>query len=269
MTPRADRNADGNTLRGLAALLFLVFLAAAPPLSADPTYYVQRGSSWKYLQGTQEASSPDASAWRALGFAETGWGTGAAPFGYGDGPYGTNLSQLAPPMRNNYSTLFLRKAFQVADPARVAELEVNANYDDGLVAWVNGVEVLRVNVPGAPGDPVAYDGFSSGDHEQGPFEVFDLPDPGTYLASGTNVLAVQVFNTSITSSDLTLELELYDPLGPDVRPPAVAALAPPAGAVVSALASVEVTFDEPVSGVDAADLRANGSAASSLSGSGA
>ncbi len=67
----------------------------------------------------------------------------------------------------------------------------------------------------------------------------------------------------------------FDPAAPgatwsytlaDVSPPKVIDLVPAPGAQVSRLAQVEVTFDEPIQGLDAADLRVNGQPASSLTG---
>ena len=73
--------------------------------------------------------------------------TGLAPFGYGDGPYGTEL----PDMRGNYSSIFLRRVFQVEQPAAVGEIALGMLYDDGFVVWINGREVARKNMAGAPG----------------------------------------------------------------------------------------------------------------------
>ncbi len=55
----------------------------------------------------------------------------------------------------------------------------------------------------------------------------------------------------------------------DVVPPAVASISPSPGSTVPTLTAVEVTFTEPVTGVDAADLRLNSAPASAVSGSGA
>ncbi len=56
---------------------------------------------------------------------------------------------------------------------------------------------------------------------------------------------------------------------PDNTPPTLAAKNPPANATVAYLTQVQVTFSEPVQGVDAGDLLVNGSPAIALSGSGA
>ena len=55
----------------------------------------------------------------------------------------------------------------------------------------------------------------------------------------------------------------------DTIPPAVAITLPTPGAVVGALTQVQVTFREPVAGVDAADLTINGQAATNVMGAGA
>jgi hypothetical protein len=246
-----------------------IIILAVPGLArGDPVTYVAPGSTWKYHRGIVEASSPDPAAWRAIGFDDSGWSSGPAPFGFGDGPYGTDLSLLDPPMRGNYSTLFLRRVFQVPDASKVRSFEARVDYDDGLVAWLNGVEVLRVNVRGSPGDPLAFDGRAGGEHESGAFEVVDLADPAGYLRTGDNILAVQAFNSTLTSSDFSFDMEILDPEGPDRTRPAIAAAAPAPGATVRTLERAEVTFSEDVTGVHARDLLVNGVAASAAAGSG-
>src|SRR6476659_5999154 len=45
---------------------------------------VPAGATWKYLRGTAEASSPDATLWRTRTFDDSAWLDGAMPFWYGD-----------------------------------------------------------------------------------------------------------------------------------------------------------------------------------------
>ncbi|MCZ6795962.1 MAG: CotH kinase family protein, partial [Planctomycetota bacterium] len=228
---------------------------------------VERGSNWRYLQGLQEASSP-ANAWRELGFDDGGWSSGPAPFGYSDGPFGTDVSLLEPPMRLNYSSLYLRRTFDVPRIAAVNQLVARVDYDDGFLMWINGTEVLRVNVPGAEGSPVSFDGLASTGHESGLVEEYFLPDPTGYLLQGANVVAVQVFNVNLTSSDLRFEAEIFDPVAPDLTPPGIDLLVPAPGITVRSLRQVEVAFSEDVSGVDASDLLVDGAPATRVTGSG-
>ncbi|MBN1420416.1 MAG: lamin tail domain-containing protein [Planctomycetes bacterium] len=236
------------------------------PAAAEETVYLAEGSTWKFLPGLDEASSPDDAAWRVLAFDDGAWIEGPAPFGYQDGPFGTDLSLLDPPMRNNYTTFYLRQVIQVQDPARMSEFYARADFDDGFAMWVNGVEVLRVNAREDPGEPVPHDTTSSISHESGTAEEFELPDPWTYLVAGANIVAVQVLNATLSSTDCKFEVSLFDPVGPDTVPPVVASATPAPNATARTLTQVEVRFDEAVRGVDAADLRVNGSPAASVTG---
>jgi len=163
------------------------------------------GTTWRYRKGTAEASSP-ATAWRRARFDADGWAEGAAPFGYGDGPYGTEL----PDMRYNYSSLYMRRTFQVRNPAAISALELALLYDDGFVAWLNGQEIARHNVEGEPGTFLAFDqpatvAVGDGTAWSNTFSGLDLPA----LLPGTNVLTIQAFNVSLSnSSDFTAEAVL-------------------------------------------------------------
>jgi hypothetical protein len=248
---------------GLA--LAMGFLAALGGASAEDVLYIPRGSEWKFLPGTQEASAPDAAAWRQAAFDDGAWSSARAPIGYGDPGLGTDLAALQPPMRNTYGSLYLRRAFEVADASKVVELQVRASFDDGFVMWVNGQEVARANI-GQPGEPTTFDGLAAGNHEGGTYETIVLPAHAGYLVTGWNVVAVHAFNVARSSNDFQIDVELVDPFGPDLTPPTVETTTPLPGSTVRALTEIAVVFSEDVQGVDAADLRINGAPAASVAG---
>jgi len=163
------------------------------------------GARWRYRKGTAEASNPP-TAWRKPGFDDSVWPEGPAPFGYGDGPYGTELTD----MKGLYSCLFLRRAFQVENPAAVSALELELLYDDGFIVWLNGQEVARRNMNGTPGtfnpcSDTANAGVGDGTAWNKTLTGAELP----VLLPGPNALAVQVFNVSLAdSSDLTADAVL-------------------------------------------------------------
>ncbi|MBN1674196.1 MAG: chitobiase/beta-hexosaminidase C-terminal domain-containing protein [Kiritimatiellae bacterium] len=175
---------------------------AGPPASS-----VQAGSAWRYRKGTAEASDPPG-AWRQLAFDDSSWSAGAAPFGYtsdtNEGPFGTTLDD----MRYTYTSLFLRKAFTIESPHAVAEAVLFAEYDDGFIVWVNGEELVRVNVPGGPGSFLPYDATASTAIEPVPWARRLDSDALPPLGDGSNVLAVQAFNATLASSDLKFDLDL-------------------------------------------------------------
>ena len=47
------------------------------------------------------------------------------------------------------SSVYWRVPFSVTNPADIASLRFRARYDDGFVAYLNGVEVGRSNAPPA------------------------------------------------------------------------------------------------------------------------
>jgi len=167
------------------------------------TVSIAKGAQWRYHKGLTEASSP-ASEWRRLGFDDSGWATGNAPFGYGPLSYGTSLD-----MADSYASVFLRRVFLVQQPQTVNQLSLSVDYDDGFIIWLNGEEIARVNVDGAPGSFVAHDtpcsGYVSGSSASwsNTFEAGAMP-----VLATTNVLAIQLFNAALASGDAMMDLEL-------------------------------------------------------------
>lgn len=240
-----------------------LFLAAllAPALVAQTFELVPLNATWAFFKGRTEASSP-VSAWRQRSFADPTWTRGAAPFFYGEAlTGGTRIDDL----QNSYSTLFLRREFVVTNLAQVAGVELDLMCDDGAIVWVNGTEALRYNAPaGVP----AFNSLASANATPDPavFNRWALPAPATLLVPGTNVMAAQVFNVSLASSDLVFEAALIATLI-ERAPPLVASVSPPPGPVDS-LTQIEVRFSKPVTGVDAADLLLNDLGCLGVSGSG-
>jgi len=100
--------------------------------------------SWRYLKGRAEASSPDRTAWRQVGFPESGWTTGGAR----SGP-----ATSSPP---RHAADGHAQQLHQPVPARdvhggrrgeIGTLELATLSDDGCLAWINGQEVLRYNMP--------------------------------------------------------------------------------------------------------------------------
>jgi hypothetical protein len=157
------------------------------------------GSSFRYLKG-KDAIDLDAN-WMTPGFNDSTWSVGNAPLRYGDGTGGTLLDD----MQYNYSVVYMRSTFQATHVDSLAELQISADYDDGFVLWINGQRVVNKNAP-----PVlSHDAFSSDLRESGLVEKFFLDPDQVELYEGENTLAIQVFNTSLISTDLYMDLALY------------------------------------------------------------
>ena len=90
--------------------------------------------------------------------------------------------------------------------------------DDGCIVWINGVEVARFHVDGALSP--AYNSFAS-NHEADvvTFESTNIFNADTFLVEGTNIVAVQAFNTSLSSSDFTIDVSMEElPAGTGAAP---------------------------------------------------
>jgi hypothetical protein len=247
-----------HAIRALCALLLVSsFVHAADTFSLFGT-----NATWRFRKGQTEASAPDPGAWRGQSFADSGFTDSAAPFSYGEGlNYGTVLTD----MQNSYSCLFLRKQFTITNLAEIGALRLGAKVDDGFVAWVNGVEVLRVNFAGEPGSDVYATNLAANATEPVPFVFYDITNRAA-LVAGNNVLAVQVFNTSLASSDLVFDASL-DAVLTETVPPVIAQVTPAPGSLTT-LTQLVVRFSEPVNGVNADDLLVNNVSATSVAGSG-
>lgn len=224
--------------------------------------WVPEGSVWRFRAGTNEASSP-IGLWRLPEFddAAAGFRDAAAPFWYGDPQTGgTELTD----MQNRYRCIFLRHRFVVTNAAIVQQVRLRTFVDDGLVAWINGQEVLRIRMPS--GEPTV-NTLAQNAPEPVMWEIHPLTVPAGVLRSGTNVLAVQVFNTSLGSSDLGFDARL-EGVYLDTNPPVILRVEPSPGEITD-FTEVVVTFSEPVTGVDADDLWLNGVPALAVRGEGA
>ena len=232
--------------------LGLLFLSAWLFPSAQADVLFEMGSNWKYFKGKTGYPSGTATEWRETAFDDSAWAAGPTPIYYGEPLTGTLIDD----MRYTYSCIFLRKAFVLQNPLEISQLKLDAICDDGFVAWLNGHEVARYNVPDGE---IAFNGFSfSALSEPIPWETYPLDSVSAFLVEGTNVMAIQLLNCNLTSSDIVFDATLSAPI--DVTPPFVAVLSPAAGSTVRTLTSIEVDFSEPVGGLDATDLLINGAA---------
>ena len=190
------------------------------------------GATWKYLVGTNEASSPDVQAWRLPAFDDSAWASGTAPIGYANPPNHPSeealVTLLPSSAEANYLSVFFRKSFVVPNAGNISNLELDVNVDDGFVAWINGKEVGRFNVPDGE---LAYNSTASSTGEPTLVTLAVTNGLGAILTSGANVLAVQVFNSSTSSSDLLLDASLSSDA--DVTPPTVLEVVPAPGSTVT------------------------------------
>jgi hypothetical protein len=161
------------------------------------------GSTWRYVKGTNEASTPT-TLWRQPLFDDSSWQSGPLPIGY-DGAVvmATTLSD----MNGGYTSVFLRRTFVATNVLGISALQLEALYDDGFKLFINGSNVFNASMPAAE---VAYTGLAQGAaREDNTFNLLNLPVPATYLVEGTNTIAIQLHNVLLSgSSDCFIDVRL-------------------------------------------------------------
>ena len=244
-----------------AAILTLAAASAADVGPAQTNRLIEITGQWRYHVGKQDLGD----AWRAPDYDDSGWAAGGGLL------YVENSDLPAPkttplPLtpRELPAACYFRARF-TNDLVNVHSIRLIANtvIDDGAVVYLNGAEALRL---GMPEGEIAYGTRTArtvGDAAwEGPFEL-----PTGSLRPGVNVVAVEVHQTSATSSDIVMGMTLdavWRANVHDTNPPVVLRALPEEGAAVATLTQIELWFDEPVAGVDAGDLLVNGSPASSV-----
>jgi hypothetical protein len=183
---------------------WLVLLAVAGTARAE-TVLVQAGSACRYRANS---SNPGiGTTWTAEGFADGAWAMGPYGVGYERALPGAQ-ALLATSVPSGTVSIYTRARFTIADPAQVTNLFLGADWDDGYIAWINGVEVHRS--PEMPGGtpawnsvPASHESSNGASPNYGALvDVSALGIPA--LHAGTNVLAIGVWNVNGTSSDLVL-----------------------------------------------------------------
>jgi hypothetical protein len=121
--------------------------------------------------------------------------------------YGVISTDIESAMLGVNPAAYLRVPFTIASAAAIDQLILKMKYDDGFVAYINGVEVARRNAPSS----LAYNSMATVERANSAavfFEQFDLSGSLAALQNGTNVLAIQGLNLSASDSDFVVLPEL-------------------------------------------------------------
>lgn len=161
---------------------------------------VPQGAEWKYLDN----GSNQGTNWISRTFNDATWDSGPAELGYGDSDEATVVS-YGPSSSSKYITTYFRHQFFVEDPSQYASLTLGLLRDDGGVVYLNGREVFRSNMP-ATHDYVTRATAAVDAADEGTF--FEANLSPTALLPGTNQLAVEIHQSSSSSSDMSFDLYL-------------------------------------------------------------
>jgi len=135
--------------------------------------------------------------WKESDFDLSIWEQASGGFGYGDNDDNTILYGL--------HSIYISIPFDIVDLEDINEAALHADYDDGFVAYLNGVEVARSNL-GEVGQNIAFDEFAFEPHEANLYqgqqpESFNISND--FFQSDRNIISIQIHNRNATSSDFS------------------------------------------------------------------
>ena len=154
------------------------------------TALIPKGAEWEYMGGSDPGP-----AWAT---SSGGWKTGRAGFGYDDGDDVTVIND----MRGHYQYLCIRRSFELTGKEDLNKLGLAVAFDDGFICYLNGREVARDNV-GSGSLQTAKD--IKPHNAEGKFHYYPLASAASLLKPGKNMIAMEIHNDDINSSDLTLD----------------------------------------------------------------
>jgi len=168
-------------------------LYCAGPSFGGQTALIDTGAIWRFLDDGADHGLDWADFWQD----DSAWQAGPSPLGFGE-------SFIATQTRPRIVTTYFRYTFNVADPSAISDLTLWVLRDDGVRIFLNGIEVFRNNLP--PGEinyltraPAVVEAAG---YIEGAIDPF-------WLNSGPNVLAAEVHQSDVNSSDLVLDVKLF------------------------------------------------------------
>jgi len=157
------------------------------------------GAVWKY----HDYGGNLGTAWRQTTYNDGPWSSGMAQLGYGDGDEATVVDYGDDP-NNKHITTYFRKSFELSSMSEYQSFSLSLLVDDGAIAYLNGSEVARVNMP----DGLIYSSTLA---------TTTIPDENAFhqitidsdlFVAGSNILAVEIHQASSSSSDISFDCSL-------------------------------------------------------------
>ena len=186
---------------GEIVLLTLLIVGLQNSLFGQQSILIPRGDIWKY----DDSGTDLGTAWKETDFDDSGWTSGPATIGF-ESSSNTAVNIVTElTAGTEIITYYFRHEFTVDDPASLNSFLIHGLFDDGWIVYLNGVEVNRESMPGDVVDftTLAYI------HEARNWEIIDLIAPARVLLNaGNNVLAIELHQSTATSSDLVFDAEL-------------------------------------------------------------
>jgi hypothetical protein len=170
-------------------------------------FYERGGGSEVELFAIQGSSAAWSSSYRLVGdVAGGGLQVRSTPVSGGGGLGYRSLirTDIQAQMLSNNASAFVRMPFNVNNAASFTSLTLQMRYDDGFVAYLNGIEVARRQAPAVLTETSA----ATGAHLGVNYENINLSENVSLLREGANLLAIQGLNVSANDTDFFIMAEM-------------------------------------------------------------
>jgi hypothetical protein len=189
------------------------------PLTPNPNVIRRASAGWRY----REARSEPPPNWKQLNFDDSSatgleWLPCILPAGFGVSgvTFGTAVTPGSSTDRTR--AFYYRKRFTVASLSEVRSLTFRIRRDDAAAVWLNNEATPSViSADGTFNPPYTYAMSSTtnavpNSTNTGSYQTFSVP--ASRLVAGENIIAVEVHQSSLTSSDLIFDCELVADYAP-------------------------------------------------------
>ncbi len=199
LTAASGGRTGSDTLRVSMALPEETLLAAGAPCR------------WRVPASAADLA-PGGVAWHDHSADLSSWEAGTTGVGYERSSSNTYTSLIGadvePALFDRNTSVLVHVPFRADGVDRFGGLELRMKYDDGFVAYMNGIEIARRL---APAGALAWNSEATGSHPDDQalrFEEIDVTPALHALREGDNVLAIHGLNRGLDSSDFLLLPEL-------------------------------------------------------------
>ncbi|WP_462317034.1 C10 family peptidase, partial [Marinilabilia sp.] len=170
-------------------------------IGINDSVILAKESVWKYL----DDGSDQGTAWQAIGFNDNSWQEGQGKLGYGDDNNNTTVSYGTDP-NNKYLTTYFRKTLSLDHDPDTLDYTANIVFDDGAIVYVNGQEAFRCGMPDGVVNFATLATGDVGDAAETTYSTYSISND--LFVTGQNVVAVEIHQGEITSSDIGFDMEL-------------------------------------------------------------
>jgi len=183
-----------------------------PPVDTAIMTLIEKGSSWRYYDAGTAPPLSGSLAWQSCAYPDSSWSSGPGILGFaGSAPQNTVATTTRRYLNGisgtQVNTTYFRRSFNLDTTNGVTSLIIELLRDDGAVIYINGVEVVRHNMPAGDITYATLSAAITGNENQTSYHPIEITDTSSLIA-GENVIAVEVHQCNATSSDLYMDLSL-------------------------------------------------------------